>query len=194
MSTHRRNHARAAVAVLLLALTPLACRNEEVPEAARQFETNFLQMMVSHHAMAVQTGRLCGEKAVHEELRQLCRGIVNDQTREIDQMLGWLRDWYDVTPGPTQMSSAEHQEMMQLDQATGAAFETAFLKHMIDHHHSAVVDSRDCPRQAAHAEVDQLCESIAESQQREIEQMQGWLCSWHQVCGYAPQAQSHSGH
>ncbi|HVR98114.1 MAG TPA: DUF305 domain-containing protein [Thermoanaerobaculia bacterium] len=185
---------RRALAVLILTLVPLACRNDEVPEEARQFETRFLQRMVSHHAMAVQTGRLCDKKAEHEELRQLCQGIVTGQTREIDQMLSWLRDWYGVTPGPTVMSPAEHQQMMRLDQAAGAAFETEFLKHMIDHHHSAVVESRDCPGQAAHAEVDQLCESVAESQQREIEQMQGWLCSWHWVCGYTPQGGGHSGH
>jgi uncharacterized protein (DUF305 family) len=63
----------------------------------------FLQDMVMHHAMAVRDARslLRGDLAEHPEVAALARSIIAEQTREIETMRGWLREWYgaDAMPG-----------------------------------------------------------------------------------------------
>lgn len=58
------------------------------------FEAAFLEMMIEHHAMAVDDGTTCLVRAEHRELRTLCRQIVVTQQREITQMVVWLCRWY----------------------------------------------------------------------------------------------------
>lgn len=73
------------------------------------FDRAWLHQMVMHHAMAVMMAQPVAANAPHEELRALADAIIADQTREIDQMRGWLREWYGVTmPDPIAMMAAMH--------------------------------------------------------------------------------------
>ncbi len=60
------------------------------------FEIEFMQMMIRHHAKAVNEGEKCLQKAYHPELRQLCQNIIVTQTAEIRQMQAWLCQWYQI--------------------------------------------------------------------------------------------------
>jgi uncharacterized protein (DUF305 family) len=60
------------------------------------FEIEFMQMMIRHHAKAVDEGEKCLQKAYHPELRQLCQNIIVTQTAEIQQMQSWLCQWYQI--------------------------------------------------------------------------------------------------
>lgn len=59
-----------------------------------EFEIMFLESMIRHHAGAVREGEHCVERAYHEALIELCHGIVESQTAEIEQMEAWLCEWY----------------------------------------------------------------------------------------------------
>ncbi len=79
-------------------------------------ERTFLEDMIMHHMMAVHNARqlLIQGLAEHEEVAVLAREIVTEQTREIQEMQAWLRDWYGVTamgmmPG---MMKSEMSDMM----------------------------------------------------------------------------------
>ena len=61
-----------------------------------EFEKAFLQQMIMHHAMAVMMARPIPERAVHDELKATGQSIIGSQTAEIEQMRGWLKDWYGV--------------------------------------------------------------------------------------------------
>jgi uncharacterized protein (DUF305 family) len=59
-----------------------------------EFEMEFLEMMVEHHAVAVKDSGKCLRKAEHDEVLNLCASIESVQRAEIDQMEGWLCQWY----------------------------------------------------------------------------------------------------
>ena len=61
-----------------------------------EFEVEFLQGMIRHHAMAVMMSRSILRHAGHEELKDLARQIIETQTEEIQQMQDWLSEWYDI--------------------------------------------------------------------------------------------------
>ena len=146
-----------------------------------RFEIKFLQDMIDHHVMAVETAELCVARAVHEELRQLCEEIIAAQSAEIEQMQRWLRQWYGISYQP-QMKPGDQREVERLASLSGAEFEIAFMEMMIEHHQAAIREAEECLRRAYHAQLRRLCENIIETQSAEIEQMQRWLCEWYGIC------------
>ncbi len=54
----------------------------------------FLRMMIPHHQLAIDMAEDALRQAEHEDLKGLAREIVADQSAEITEMEGYLRDWY----------------------------------------------------------------------------------------------------
>jgi len=61
----------------------------------------------------------------------------------------------------------------------GKEFEVMFLKHMIHHHQMAVETGGWAQSNTKRAELNKLGAGIVSAQKAEIEQMTGWLKSWH---------------
>lgn len=155
---------------------------EPAPDAeAAAFEVDFLTSMIDHHFMAVMMGETCQDKAVHKELRKLCKRIETTQSREIRLMQRWLRKWYDIQYEP-QMTEEMEQQLAEMESLDGAEYEIAFLTHMIEHHEGALEESAECVEHAYHEELVELCMEIAMAQSQEIELMQDWLCDWYDMC------------
>ena len=52
--------------------------------------------MIDHHQMAVTMSEKHLKEAEHAELKQLCENIITSQRAEIEQMQGWLKEWYGI--------------------------------------------------------------------------------------------------
>ena len=155
---------------------------EPAPTSAqRNFEIKFMTDMIDHHRMAIMTSQLCVEKAVHAELRALCREIIAAQQAEIQQMQTWLQDWYGITYTP-EMKQSGMRMLEKLAAMSAEEFEVAFMEMMIKHHAKAVKEGEHCLDKAYHAELKQLCQNIVETQTEEIALMQSWLCAWYGIC------------
>lgn len=61
-----------------------------------EFEIEFMQSMMKHHAKAIKEAEGCVEEAYHGELLGLCQGIIQSQRAEIQQMQTWLCEWYSI--------------------------------------------------------------------------------------------------
>lgn len=168
------------VLTLLLATAAFGDAPASDTSTAR-YEITFLQSMIDHHAMAVETAELCMTRAIHEELRSMCEQIAATQSQEIEMMQSWLQDWYGITYEP-QMTKQEMREMEQLASLYGAEFEIAFMEMMIRHHMGAIREASKCVDRVEHEELRTLCENIITTQAAEIEQMRTWLCQWYQQC------------
>lgn len=113
------------------------------PESSTaNYETDFLEGMIDHHAMAVQMASLCEGRAVHSELLSMCSQIASTQQQEIATMQSW-QDWYGATHQPD-MNPGAMREMEKLAALSGAEFEIAFMQMMIKHHQSAVREGAQC--------------------------------------------------
>lgn len=58
------------------------------------FDQAFLAQMTMHHAMGVMMTQPVVASGTHQELKDLGGQMVADQSREIEQMRGWLQGWY----------------------------------------------------------------------------------------------------
>lgn len=59
-----------------------------------EFEIEFMEEMIEHHADAIRESTDCLLKAYHKELRDLCQNIITAQAAEINTMRTWLCQWY----------------------------------------------------------------------------------------------------
>jgi uncharacterized protein (DUF305 family) len=171
-----------------LTVAPPCSANAPAPHRSQQvFEIRFMQDMIDHHAMALMTGMLCEERAVHEELRELCEMMVEMQAKEIEMMQTWLWDWYGIKHEP-QMKPGHQRMIQKLAALDGAEFEIEFMRHMVRHHAGAVVAGLNCIDRAYHEPLIELCEEMVEMQLAEIYMLKEWLCEWYGIC----QGKSHT--
>jgi len=50
--------------------------------------------MIPHHESAIEMAQVALAESGNSAVRDLAGRIVDDQTREIEQMRGWLEEWY----------------------------------------------------------------------------------------------------
>ena len=69
---------------------------EDPAELANQrpFDEAFINAMIPHHESAISMAQVALAESDNPAVRDLAGRIVDDQTREIEQMRGWLEEWY----------------------------------------------------------------------------------------------------
>ena len=121
-----------------------------------QADVAFMSGMISHHAQALVMARLIPSRTQSTSIRTLGARIINAQRDEIRLMQQWLRERGQPVPEPDSlgtmagMPGMEHmghdlmpgmltpEQMQQLRQTSGTAFDRLFLNDMIQHHNGAV--------------------------------------------------------
>ncbi len=59
----------------------------------KAFDLLFLREMIKHHQDGVDMSEMVSERAEHSELKDLAANIIKDQSREIQQMKAWQKEW-----------------------------------------------------------------------------------------------------
>ncbi len=149
--------------------------------SGRDFDIAFMKDMLGHHQSAIDMASLAPANANRQEVKNLAASIVADQQREIDEMTGWLRDWYNEQPTGMMMMGDMQAKIDRPKTLKGDEFDKQFLIDMIPHHQDALDMANLVPDRAARAELKTLATNIIISQSREIDQMTGWLNQWYSV-------------
>ena len=167
----------------------------------KEIDQHFIEVMIPHHAQAVEMADIALSRAQHPEIKKLATDIKKDQNREIQQMKAWYKAWYGKEVPTTLMTE---QEMMAMDRdmcqqmnpnmmncnmmgmkADLAAlrnapdFDKEFIRQMIPHHRMAVMMSQMAASKATKPEIRQLAQSIIQTQTAEINQMRQWYQAWY---------------
>ncbi|MBT1003996.1 DUF305 domain-containing protein [Paenarthrobacter sp. DKR-5] len=142
-------------------------------------DTMFAQMMVPHHAQAIEmSDTILKKQGIDPRVTALAKKIKAAQSPEIDTMTGWLQAWGE----PASMSGDQSMggtmsadDMNKLNAATGADASKLFLTQMIQHHQGAITMARDELAQGSDKDALSLAQSISSSQQAEISEMNSIL-------------------
>lgn len=150
-----------------------------------QADISFAQEMIPHHTQAIQMAQLAPDRAQSPQVRDLASRIEQAQGPEIKTMTDWLRAWNAEVPSTGESGGAhgggmgaggiDHQQMRQLEQATGPEFDRLFMQMMIKHHEGAIETARTELENGQHPEAKQLAQQIIDAQQAEIEEIQALL-------------------
>lgn len=82
-----------------------------------QIDQHFIEMMIPHHEGAVQMADLALARSQRPEIKKLAVSIKSSQSREIQNMRAWYKQWYgkEVPAQPMNMGmmgGSMHQKMM----------------------------------------------------------------------------------
>ncbi len=110
-------------------------------------DASFMQMMIPHHAQALEMSELARTRASSDAVRSLARRIHGAQGPEIRSMSSWLAMRDQTVPGPddhaghgagSMAGMLTERQMAELEEARGADFDALYLAGMIQHHRGAV--------------------------------------------------------
>ena len=158
-------------------------------------DVQFATHMIPHHAQAIEMVTLTDTRTLAPEVRQLAESIRTAQSPEVEIMVDWLTDWGeeipetsldhsnaghdmdDTSPGetpdlPGMMSAAD---MQALAEAPDDEFQDLWLAMMSEHHQGAIELAEIEQAEGSHPDAVSLAESIATSQQDEIDQIRTLL-------------------
>ncbi|MFD7631556.1 DUF305 domain-containing protein [Streptomyces sp. NPDC059851] len=139
----------------------------------------FATGMIPHHRQAVEMADLASTRAENAEVKKLAAEIKKAQDPEIKTLSGWLTSWGEQVPAEGAMDHSAHgtagmmsaQEMDRLENASGKAFDTAFMELMIKHHEGAVAMAKTEQTAGSFPAARTMAEAIITSQSAEIAQM-----------------------
>ncbi len=139
----------------------------------------FAQMMIPHHQQAVDMSTLAETHSTNPEILALAKQIKDAQAPEIEQMTSWI----DASGSSMNMGHdmgmggmLSEEQMSDLENASGPAFDKLYLEGMIDHHEGAIVMAQMII-DSDNAEARQLGENIVTSQTAEIAHMKKMLAA-----------------
>ncbi|WP_344254345.1 DUF305 domain-containing protein [Terrabacter carboxydivorans] len=143
-----------------------------------QADVTFASSMVPHHQQAIAMADLALAQATDPRVKQLAAQIKDAQDPEIRTMTGWLTSWGSAPmPSGHDMGGMEmdgmmtDQQMHDLEQSSGAAFDRMWLQMMIQHHQGAVAMARTQLEQGRLPEVKTLSRAVIDGQTKEIDTM-----------------------
>jgi uncharacterized protein (DUF305 family) len=58
------------------------------------FDKTFVAQMIVHHQGAVDMANAAKQTAKHDEIKKMADDIISAQTKEIEQMKQWQKDWH----------------------------------------------------------------------------------------------------
>lgn len=168
-SPSRANPLLASLAaVALLALAVPAFAGEPATDAATSaYEVDYMKFVTDHHGMGVEMADIALDKAVSARLNDLSSTIKQDQTQEIDQVKGYLSEWYGQTYDPM----LTPQDMMDLDMLRaldGREFDIGVSEMFIEHHRGIIARSEEALTRVEHPELMAVAQGIITKQSAEI--------------------------
>jgi uncharacterized protein (DUF305 family) len=150
----------------------------------------FMQMMVPHHAQAIEMAELAERHAGSTRVRRLAGRIRAAQGPEILMMAAWLEERDMAVPSaaedPSEWDHSRHghhgmsgmlteAQMEELGRARGAAFDRLFLEGMIQHHRGAIDMADDVAVDGIDIMVGEVAADVALTQTAEVGRMREML-------------------
>ncbi|QUW85704.1 DUF305 domain-containing protein (plasmid) [Streptomyces mirabilis] len=149
----------------------------------------FATQMIQHHRQAIAMADLAATRAANSDVKTLATKIKNAQDPEITTMSGWLKTWGEKVPDA--MGGMDHgmdhgnaspmpgmmttQQMDELKDASGKAFDTAFLTMMVGHHQGAIEMAKTEKSNGVYGPAKALADDVITAQSAEITQMNKML-------------------
>jgi uncharacterized protein (DUF305 family) len=156
----------------------------------------FARDMGRHHLQGVEMANMVADRSSDQEVRQIAFDISATQTNQAGRMQGWLAMWgvpqsggdtmawmseggghgHDMTgDGGLMPGMATEDELANLRELRGNAFDVEFLRLMIRHHQGGFEMAESAVEHAGVPAVRDLAQAIAKAQSAETRTMASML-------------------
>jgi uncharacterized protein (DUF305 family) len=152
----------------------------------KRFDIAWMSQMIEHHKGAVEMAKSVLENGQKDFVKQAAKSITDAQSKEIKQLTGWLKTWYNAVPDKAQMAMMRADLKGMMTTAMGgmsgmnmnADPDKSFLEGMIPHHQSAVDMAQLALKKAVRPELKTFARQVIADQSKEIAQYKVWLKTW----------------
>lgn len=158
------------------------------PASHNADDVAFATNMIAHHKQAIEMSELVSERTANPELQALANQITEAQQPEINIMNVLLVQWNenpDLGTAPEEggghgahdnaAGMVDDATMAELKSLRGAEFDRLWLESMISHHQGAVEMANAEIANGANLDAVAMAETMAATQEAEIEQMKRML-------------------
>jgi uncharacterized protein (DUF305 family) len=156
--------------LLLLVCTLLLSACVSTPKATPLFsaeDLKFAEEMIPHHEQAVLMSDIALTNSTSDDILALARDIKAAQAPEIEQMGSWEGVRPSTHMGHMMDGMLSDEQIQELRDTEGAAFDRLFLEGMILHHEGAIKMAQKVTG-STNKEVAALAASIIAAQEKEI--------------------------
>lgn len=164
--------------------SPMSSMMPDASADHNQADVMFAQMMIPHHAQAVEMSDIIlAKQDIPAEVTALATKIKAAQAPEIKLMTGWLESWNQPTgmmggtgmPGHAMGGMVDADGINKLKSGQGTDAVRLFLEQMIGHHEGAIDMAEQEIRTGKYPATVQLSRDIVASQGAEIKEMKALL-------------------
>jgi uncharacterized protein (DUF305 family) len=147
--------------------------------SGNDYEIYYLEM-TAHYLLqsAVMAQSACLVRTIHSELSDKCQEISITRTQQIQQITGWLKDWYQID-FKLEWNKLDKAFVNSLARMQPAQMETGFLVQMPVQQAMGVETAQVCLKKAAHPELIQWCQDLMNRQTADAQQLNNWLSEWY---------------
>ncbi|MDQ4006596.1 MAG: DUF305 domain-containing protein [Actinomycetota bacterium] len=146
----------------------------------------FVQMMIPHHAQALEMGGLARTRARDPQVRAVAQRIADAQRAEIHEMAAWLENHGFDAPaaddlehhahhGPLMPGMLTDTQMHRLAASQGRRFDRLFLRSMVAHHQGAIGMAGQAMDEGRDVRISEVAADIAAGQTAEIRRLRDLL-------------------
>lgn len=170
-------------AVALLIVGPNQIFAQKAKMTGNQTDLQFLDMMLQHHSDGVKLAQTGIQKAQNPNVKALAEKMVAGQQKDIEEMEKMRETYFSGQPKAEVMSvkgrkvtsammmKTAEEDMRQLEAASGAEFDRAFLDVFMKHHQMAINISQAETAKGKNAEVKRKARQIIAVQTKELSEM-----------------------
>jgi uncharacterized protein (DUF305 family) len=152
------------------------------------FDLRFIDAMIPHHQKTVEIAQEALQKSNRPEIKEMAQTLIDAQEQEISQMKEWRATWYpdaDNTPMMYDTTTKQTVPMTEEPPSSGglgdadAQFDLRLIDAMIPHFEGGIDMAKQALQNSDRPEMQQLAQSIIDSQQQEIDQIKQWKQQWY---------------
>lgn len=162
--------------------TSAVTTSESGTAAHNQADVAFAEQMAPHHQTGVQMcDTVLGKPGIDARVVDLTNQMKGEQASQIQQLQTWLNQWGRPampSPSPTAMPGMmSPNDMATLQSAQGPNAGKVFLTQMITHHRGGIAMAQKEVQSGQFPSATAMAQNIVNTQQQEINKMQGLLSS-----------------
>lgn len=133
-------------------------------------ERDFVAAMKPHHALGIELISLAAPRADDVRLRRLVFEMSGYHHTEMNHLDHWMSDWQ-VAPATAYPGRIPPEHMARLAGLSGAEFDVAWLRAMIDHHEGALTIANRVIAAEPRPDIADMARTTVEVQSGEIASM-----------------------
>lgn len=140
-------------------------------------DNDFASMMKAHHMGAIDMAQMEVARGTDPQIKQMAQKMIDDQQKEVSEFNTFLSGHSAHGGGDGFHKDAKAiMNSMKMDMDHSGSIDKQFVQMMIPHHQSAIDMSKAYLKTGAHEQkLRTMASNIITSQQKEIEDLKGWL-------------------